>query len=259
MTPVSRARACSLLLFAILAAFAVACDDDTGARPPAAVIETAQSGSREVRISSGYSTTPAKGDDEHTPVALDGRVFGSGPAGVILAPMRPADQTAWFAFATRLADSGRFTVLTFDFRGFGSSTGEKAFDRVDTDLLSAYTYMRDTLHITKVFLVGASMGGTASLVVGARVPVAGVVSISSPAQFENMDALATVPRIAVPKLFITSKDDVPAQRSLDQLVAAAGDPKDQHVYDGDAHGTDLLDGPYAPELEQLLLDFLTRN
>lgn len=261
MSAVTRARACSgLLLIALLAALlTAACADDTVAKPPADAIQTAESVSREVHISGAFSSTPVDGDIDRTPVSLDAHVFGSGPTGVILAHMRPADQTSWFPFATRLARSGDFTVLTFDFRGFGASAGDKAFDRMDTDLASAYTYMRDTLHISKVFLVGASIGGTASLVVGARVPVAGVVSISSPAQFENMDALAATSRIAAPKLFIASMDDVSAQRSLDALVTVAGDATDQQVYEGDAHGTDLLEGPHASELEQRLIAFLTRN
>ena len=260
MSAISRARACSALLIALLAAlFAVACAEDTGAKPSADAIETADSASREVHIDSASGTAPGDGGVAGTPVSLDAHVFGAGPTGVILAHMRPADQTSWFPFATRLAGSGDFTVLTFDFRGFGASGGDKAFDRMDADLASAYTYMRDTLRIGKVFLVGASIGGTASLVVGARVTVAGVVSISSPAQFENMDALGATPRIAAPTLFIASRDDVSALRSLDELVAAALGPKDQQVYDGNAHGTDLFESPHASELEQRLIDFLTRN
>jgi alpha/beta hydrolase fold len=260
MSAVPRARACSALLIALLAAlFAVACAEDTGAKPSADAIETADSASREIHITSASDTTPGNDDSSGTPVSLDAHVFGSGPTGVILAHMRPADQTSWFPFASRLARSGDFTVLTFDFRGFGASGGDKAFDRMDTDLASAYAYMRDTLRIRKVFLVGASIGGTASLVVAARVPVAGVVSISSPAEFENMDALDATRRIAAPMLFIASKDDVSALRSLDELVGAALGPKDQQVYDGNAYGTDLLEGPHASELAQRLIDFLSRN
>ncbi|MHB8377705.1 MAG: hypothetical protein ACYDEB_12240 [Dehalococcoidia bacterium] len=41
-----------------------------------------------------------------------------------------------------------------------------------------------------------------------------------------------------------------------EMYAAAAEPKDQAVYDGSAHGTDLLDGPRAREVEQRLLAFL---
>ena len=62
-------------------------------------------------------------------VELDGRLFGEGGTGVVLAHMRPADQRSWYAFARRLADQG-YLVLTFDFRGTcpggegGCSSGE---------------------------------------------------------------------------------------------------------------------------------------
>lgn len=236
-----------------------ACAADTIAKPPTSVVETAEAVSRDVRITSPYSTTPESGDDERTPVSLDGRVFGDGGVGVILVHMRPVDQTAWFPLATELARTGEFTVLTFDLRGYGASTGDKAFDRADTDLTAAYDYMRNTLHISRVFLVGASIGGTAMLLVAARVPVEGVVSVSSLAQFEEMDALAVVPDISAPKLFVASEDDVPARRSLDDLIAAATEPKQQQVYDGNAHGTDILDGPHGGDLGQLIIDFLSSH
>jgi pimeloyl-ACP methyl ester carboxylesterase len=110
-----------------------------------------------------------------------------------------------------------------------------------------------------VFLVGASMGGTASMVVGAREPVAGIVSISSPAQFETLDALSAEPKIGVPELFISSNGDVPARNSLEELVKAAAHSVDQQVYDGDAHGTDLFAGPHAADITQRLITFLTSN
>ncbi len=261
MTPCGRARAL-LVPLAVLAGALImlACGDGASAGKPApAAIATAESLSRPAEITAPLSTTPEKDDAGKTPIALVARIFGSGATGVILAHERPADQTSWFAFATQLAAGGEFTVLTFNFRGYGESTGEKSFDRIDTDLMAAYVYARDNLKLKKIFLVGASTGGTASLVVAAEVPVAGVVSISAPQQFETMDALAAVPDIDAPKLFITSKDDVPAERSLEDLVDAADEPKDQEIYDGNANGTDLFAGPHAAELERRLSDFLRQH
>jgi pimeloyl-ACP methyl ester carboxylesterase len=170
--------------------------------------------------------------------------------------MRPSDQTSWFPFATTLAETGDYTVLTFDFRGYGESTGDKQFDRIDTDLESAFEYMRDALSIEEIFIIGASMGGTAALIAGERLSVAGIVSISSPSQFPPLDAEATVGGITAPKLFITSEDDVPAERSQEQFWELAQEPKEQVIYEGDAHGTDIFDSPNGKALEQRLLDFL---
>ena len=218
-------RWCALL---VALPFLAACGKTTSSTPSPQAIATAESVSRDVEIDAPVSATPQAGTAEDEPaVVLHGRLFGSGSVGVILAHMRPADQTAWFPYATELAKSGQFTILTFDFRGFGESPGDKDFDEVDTDLMAAYSYMRRQLGISKIFLVGASMGGTASIVVAARndVQVAGVVSISSPEQFETMDALAAVSSVAVPKLFLASAKNVPAKNSQDDLVAAAPEPK----------------------------------
>lgn len=236
-----------------------ACGEATKSTPSPEAIETAESVARVVTFEAPASSTPQAGDEDEEPIVLDGRIFGSGPAGVILAHMRPADQTSWFPYATELARSGRFTILTFDFRGYGKSTGDKEFDKVDTDLSAAYEYMRDELGIAKIFLVGASMGGTASLVVSAHLPVAGVVSISSPAEFQELNALEAAPSISAPKLFVTSEDDVPAQRSLQELWEVARAPKSQQIYGGNEHGTDLLLGSHGPALSERLTQFLTSN
>lgn len=248
-----------IVALACLALVLASCGDSLDSTPPPEVVATAESVATGVSFPAPNSTTPQAGDDDDDPIVLDGRVFGDGPVGVILAHMRPADQTSWFPFATDLAASGDFTVLTFDFRGYGESTGDKQFDRIDTDLAAAIDYMRDALKIDKVFLVGASMGGTAALVAAARVDVAGVVSISSPGQFPPLDAAETVADIAEPKLFITAEDDVPAMRSQEEFWELAREPKQQHIYDGDAHGTAIFDTTDGPDLERRIIAFLTSN
>jgi len=244
-------------------ALAAGCGDANPGTPSPEAIDTAESASRPVSIPASYSTTPASGDDEQEPIVLEGRVFGAGPAGVILAHMRPSDQMAWFPYATELARTENFTVLTFNFRGYGESTGEKQFDRIDTDLRAAYDYMREELHINNVFLVGASMGGTASLAVAARADVAGVVAVSAQSEFPPgqadvapVDALEAVARIRAPKLFITSEDDAPQARSQEELFAAASEPKEQHVYTGDVHGTDLFASEHAEDFKRRVTAFL---
>jgi pimeloyl-ACP methyl ester carboxylesterase len=247
-------------MLAVGASLLIACGDDppSASDPSPAAVDTAEAIARDVDFDAGYSTTPVPADDEReVPIVLDGRVFGDGDTGVILAHMRPTDQTSWFPFATELAETGAFTVLTFNFRGFEPSTGEKEFDRVDTDLHAAYRYMRDELGLDRIYLVGASMGGTAALLVSQREPVAGVVSISSPAIYQQIDALEHVDEIAAPKLFISSEDDLNAARSQEQFWVNAVDPKDQHLYPGNVHGTDLFASEHAEDFEQRLLDFLT--
>jgi len=257
LLPATAAALLSLLMLS--ATLLAACGDPVTSTPSPEVVETAEAEARTVTITAPISTTPESDGEEADPISLDGRLFGGGATGVILAHMRPADQTSWYPFAQLLADTGQYTVLTFDFRGYGESTGEKQFDRIDTDLEAAYRFMRDELGMDKIFFVGASMGGTASLVVGARVNVAGVVSISSPDQFPPLDAKETVGGITAPKLFVTSEDDVPAARAQEEFWALARPPKSQHIYEGDAHGTAIFDTPNGPDLEHRIMDFLASN
>jgi pimeloyl-ACP methyl ester carboxylesterase len=244
-------------VLAMSAVIAACGGGSTTAEPSPEAVDTAEAIARTVKIAAPFSTTPVPEDEEREePIVLDGRVFGAGPTGVILVHMRPSDQTAWFPYATTLANTGDYTVLTFDFRGYGESTGEKEFDRLDTDLEAALSYLRDDVGIEDVFLVGASMGGTASLLVAEREPILGIVSISSPATYQEIDAVAGVDEIRAPKLFIASEDDLPAMRSLEELWAEAVAPKDQALFAGDAHGTDLFAAPVAAEFEQRMTDFL---
>ena len=140
---------------------------------------------------------------------LVGHRFGKGTTAVILAHQSDGDLCEWLPYARRLAGKGYF-VFPIDFRGAGLSqrrTGAAA-NRLAADLAAAAKELR-RLGKRKVFLVGASMGGIASLVAGANVkpPVDGVVSISSPARFRGLDAAATAPRLRVPVLYLAAEDD----------------------------------------------------
>src|SRR5262245_58482602 len=112
-----------------------------------------------------------------------------GSAGVVLAHMSPADQRSWFDFAERLAREG-YRVLTFDFRGYcpggdgGCSEGERDVPSIPKDVEGAIAELRRR-GVTKIGLVGASMGGTASLITAANQgrDVAAVVTLSAPTAF----------------------------------------------------------------------------
>jgi pimeloyl-ACP methyl ester carboxylesterase len=216
----------------------------------------------------------APGHDEPTPpndtenvsvvisgdVILNGRLFGGDNLPVvILSHMRQNDQTAWFDFAQELAGHG-YAALTFDFRGYGQSTGKQDFDKLDEDLAAVIQYMRDRGK-TEIFLVGASMGATTSLVLAGESRVKAVVALSPPAKFESQDALHAVPDIHVPKLFVASEGDAPALQFA-ELYAAAADPKEEALYPGTAHGTDLLradKNDQASAVDGRIIDFLDKH
>ena len=180
---------------------------------------------------------------------LVGHRLGKGTTAVILAHQSEGDLCDWIPYARRLAARG-FFVFALDFRGYGESqyrTGN-AENRFPTDLAAAAKEMRK-LGKRKVFLVGASMGGGASLVAGANIKPAvdGIVSISAPARFRGMNAVATAPRLKMPVLYVAAEDDDNAgfdfsedARKLHAATASAD--KRLEIVPGTLHGIGLVAG-----------------
>jgi alpha-beta hydrolase superfamily lysophospholipase len=191
-------------------------------------------------------------------ITLRAHLFGAeNDVGVILSHMRPNDQTAWFGFAEQLADAG-YAALTFDFRGYGESDGEEDFAALDDDLLAAVEYLRDTRGKRTIFLVGASMGATTSLVVAAEVEFAGVVAVSPPAEFEELSAVEALPQVTEPVLVVASEEDAPSLE-LEMLLERAGANVTEELYTGNAHGTDLFLGEHAGAVSERVLAFLDEH
>lgn len=190
-------------------------------------------------------------------VVLKGHLFGTGAKAVVLSHMRPADQRSWFDFAQMLAGQ-KLTALTFDFRGYGETGGAKDYSHIDRDVRAAVRFLKERGH-QKVYLVGASMGGTASLVVAAKEEVAAVATLSAPDSFEGLDARGAVGEITVPKLFLAARGDTAATAALTTLYERAADPKDRELYDSDDHGTNLLTGGQGEAVAARLVAFLRQG
>jgi pimeloyl-ACP methyl ester carboxylesterase len=200
-------------------------------------------------------------------VRLAGRLFGpeDATAGVVLAHMLPADQSSWFPFADRLGDQG-YLVLTFDFRGYcpggdaGCSAGTKDPDRAPIDLAAAVRALRER-GADAIALVGASMGGTAALVVAAEDPdgIAAVVTLSAPEQLGGLvagpDVLA---RVEAATLFLAGTEDATAAASAQAFFEHAGAPKQVELLTTADHGTELLDGNQGERSRDLVLGWLAR-
>ena len=193
-------------------------------------------------------------------VQLRGVERGEGTVGVVLAHMLGSSQSAWGLFADKLVQED-FRVLTFDFRGHGQSIGERSASTAALDLGAAVDKMR-SLGATKIFVIGASMGGTAAVVVAAAQKLEGVVTISAPAAIDKLDAGAVVGTLDEPSLFMVAADDekrfVDAARAF---AAAAPQPKRLSILDETgAHGTDLLtEEATRVRVNELIVDFLIAN
>jgi uncharacterized protein len=197
-------------------------------------------------------------------VRLEGRLFGSGSVGIVLSHMFPADQRSWWDFARILSRRG-YTALTYDFRGYcpggdaGCSGGTKDVAAIWQDVLGAIRFL--VSHgARRVMLVGASMGGTASLVAAAQpgVQVAVVITLSAPQSFEGLEATATVlANVTAAKLFIAGNTDpTGAAQSAQTMYDESPQPKRVEIFTSSDHGTALLTGNQVGRVQTLILQYL---
>ena len=189
-------------------------------------------------------------------VELNGNIFGSGKKWIILSHMFPTDQTSWFEFAEILKEND-YTVLTYDFRGYGKSEGPKDVSKLDIDLTAALAYIKQ-YDPELIYLMGGSMGGTASLFVASQERIDGVISFSSPEEWEGISAISVMGEIIAPKLFIASKGDTGAANSAAEMYEKSMEPKQLEILDGDSHGTFIFEEEpeNAEKLKEIVLFFL---
>jgi pimeloyl-ACP methyl ester carboxylesterase len=186
-------------------------------------------------------------------LTLTGRVFGRGKVGVTLAHMFPADATSWYPAARRLARAG-YMAVAFNFRGYANSEGDKQVGKSTMDIEAAMNFLRRSGARDIVF-VGASMGGTASIIGAETLDPLGVVSVSAPLRFMGLDAPAVAGRVQRPVLLLAARGDGPAFSAVEELERGLPNPEAK-LYEGDAHGTNLLAD--RPEAIDEIIAFLRR-
>ena len=171
----------------------------------------------------------------------------------------PSDLCGFWPFAGYLAKRG-LRAFALDLRCFGRSAcpeGE-AKGRVVDDLDAAAELRRRG--VTRVALVGASMGGAAVLIAGTRVqpPVAAVVSLSGEADPTNLvggiplNAGAAVDQPRVPTMFVVATNDryASVEETRTMYRAVKSEAKRLEVLSGDfdgGHGWALLKNPATGE------------
>lgn len=202
--------------------------------------------------------TPKRGDVTFRApdgTRLAGHVFGSGSTGVVLAHQSDGNLCAWVPYAQHLAKLG-YRALVFDFRNVGDSQARDypANIRYGGDVAGAAAELR-RLGVKKVLLIGASLGGSAVLQAAANVrpAVNGVVSVSGAADLSN--AIASVPGLRVPVLYLAGSGDVDFAHDAHRLYNATRErQKTIHVLDDFRHGTALVEG--SATARRLIQEFL---
>jgi pimeloyl-ACP methyl ester carboxylesterase len=245
-------RAC-LLLFS-LAFLITACGSGTGSPgalspPPATPTGESASTSPNALVRPVSFTT-----SDH--LRLSGLVYGHGKTMIICTHMVDTTEDIWIdtGMPQHLATLG-YSVLLFDFRGYGASQGSPDPSFLDVDLRAAVSFAQQQGAI-RIVLMGASMGGTAALKVAAEVPVTAVISLSSPQVYGVLITDEELKAMKIPKLFLASADDTSFALSANHMDEIAGAPKELKIYPGIAHGTALLYGGPGTEPAQLILRFI---
>jgi hypothetical protein len=209
-------------------------------------------------------------------ITLDGRAFGNGSIGVVLAHYDAPEigQGMWFPFAQVLRTHG-YRVLTFNFGGYcpggtyGCSGGTFVKSETWRDITLAAGNLR-TQGVQRVFVMGAGLGGHSSLWAASQpgIEFAGVISVSTPqAAIGGPSSYDLTPAIlgmiAEPKLFVAGGlDDAEGKSDTQSMYAAAPNPKQLALLDSSSSGPELFSTgvgvDYAPKATQLILGFLGR-
>jgi pimeloyl-ACP methyl ester carboxylesterase len=261
----ARHRDGRLLAGIVSALMAVGCTDPAEpGQPPTATPSPTVQPSPSADPTPGRPVTFAASDG----VRIAGRVFGAGRVGVVLGHQIDGDQRDWWDFALRLADEG-YAALSINFRGYcpqdgAGCSGDGGTANAWRDLLAGVGVLRRR-GVENVVFIGASMGGTASLVAAAqaRPAVAGVTTLSAPTDCCGMDADATVVEsIDAPLLSIAGRFDGDAPQSARRFARWAGSSGESVILASGEHGTDLIGGLATPQVERrttdLILEFLDR-
>ncbi|WP_223833117.1 alpha/beta hydrolase [Streptomyces venezuelae] len=193
---------------------------------------------------------------------LSALVLGDGPDGVLLDHEQGYSICSFVDIGRQLAERGYHVVIP-EYRNHGASEKRAGNEHIDRDARAGLAELR-RLGAKKVFLAGASCGGTTAAVAGADTPlrVVGLLMMSSPARCgPGVDAVAAVKRLDVPTLLVASPGDMQGnvEKQVREVYAAsAAREKELVIRKGERHGTDMIkrEGASGAALQDRVITFV---
>jgi fermentation-respiration switch protein FrsA (DUF1100 family) len=143
-----------------------------------------------------------------------------------------------------------FSILAYDYRGYGTSEGQPSERYAYEDIDTAYFYLTQKLRISpkQIIVYGRSVGGGSAVELAMRQPVAGLILESTFTQafrvilpfpvfpFDKFRNIEKISEINCPVLIIHGTDDTTVPFSHgQQLFQAASEPKRSFWVEGATH------------------------
>ena len=213
-------------------------------------------------------------------VSLDATYYSAGQPGpglLFLNMCDPSrDQTAWAQVATELAGKG-YHILTFDYRGFGKSGGERPMNLASVDEAMPYwreNWMGDVqiaydmltsqhgVNANAVGVAGASCGVFMGLEFAiSHSNVESLVFLGGPTDAQQREKLAAMNDI--PVLLISGDERGPNEvrgtlEWSEEVFAVSGHPATRFFkYKTETHGTNVFE--HHPETQAMVIDWFLHS
>lgn len=156
-------------------------------------------------------------------------------------------------FAVELSAAG-FNVLTYDYRGYGTSEGSPTEENTYEDAEAAYNYLVQTRNIppSKIILHGRSLGGGPTMELASKHPTAGIILESTFTSafavpfnirilpFDKFRNLEKMQRVTSPVLVIHGRKDWTISFSHGERLYAAAPGKKFSMWVDDAGHNNLF-------------------
>ncbi len=186
-------------------------------------------------------------------------------SGVVLIHQMAKSKESYNDLAPKLVTAG-FNAVTIDLRGHGESWGDKSkftdddFNNMILDVKAAVQFLKSKNPSMKINLIGASIGANIVLQYPDIEKVTSIIALSPGINFhEVMPESAVKNNSSVTILLIATDKDTYSRDSIAQLFNDSplpSDKKEMVIYDGNAHGTDILSA--NKELTDKIIEWLKR-
>ncbi|MFH0702128.1 MAG: alpha/beta fold hydrolase [bacterium] len=192
---------------------------------------------------------------------------------VILLHMLGKDNSSWNKFIPLLLNNG-YAVYSVDMRGHGKSveTLDKKSNYFQTMTDGNWLKMPDdvsdlinfiskdkTVDSSNIALIGASIGANSAIIAASEHPdkVKTTVALSPGLNYRGIEILKSAENLKTPILIATSQNDDYSYKSSNQLNKAVKVEHDLLIYEGNEHGTNLLN--QSEELMSKIISWLNEH